>query len=106
MRTGTYYEEWNLRIGGYGMNWLPDWVLKILGHKIADKLDLQEDSNMETKPWYQSKNIWAGVVTALIGVYLSLAPQFHWPAIPEWIFTILGAIGIYTRATATTTITK
>lgn len=54
-----------------------------------------------TKPWYQSKNIWAAVVTAVVGLYMSLAPQFHFPAIPEWIFTLLGAVGVYTRVTAT-----
>jgi hypothetical protein len=61
---------------------------------------------MNTKAWYLSKSIWTGVVTAVIGLYLTLAPQFGWPAIPEIIFVILGSFGVYTRATANTTITK
>lgn len=55
----------------------------------------------DSKKWYLSKGVWAGVVTAVIGLYLTLAQQFHLPAIPEWIFTILGALGIYSRVTAT-----
>lgn len=55
-----------------------------------------------TKPWYMSKNIWANVVTGLIGIYMSLiANGVHLPGIPAWLLTILGAIGIYTRVVAT-----
>ena len=61
---------------------------------------------MDSKKWYLSKGVWTGIVTALIGAYLSIAPVFAWPAIPEGIFVILGALGIYTRATATTAIKK
>jgi hypothetical protein len=61
---------------------------------------------MATKAWYLSKGIWTGIVTALLGAYLSLAPQFGWPQIPEFVFAILGALGIYTRATADSKITK
>ena len=84
--------------------WVPDFILKIIGHKVADKLDLQEDSKMETKPWYQSKSIWTSVVVALIGIYGSLQTAKGWPPIPEWVFTILGAIGIYSRTVAETKI--
>lgn len=59
---------------------------------------------METKPWYVSKGVWTGIVTGVLGVYATLALQFHWPAVPDWIFTILGAMGIYSRVNATTTI--
>lgn len=83
---------------------VPDFILRFVGRQVASKLDLKEGYMEDTKKWYQSKNIWTGIVTALVGVYLSLAPQFHWPAIPEWIFTILGAVGIYTRVTAETKI--
>lgn len=86
------------------MNWIPDWVLKIFGHKIEDKLNLQEGNLDGTKPWYQSKTIWAGIVAALVGVYNSIAAVKALPPIPDWIFTILGAIGIYSRVTADTKI--
>lgn len=82
---------------------LPDFVWKFIGRKIASESGLTE-GNMETKKWYQSKNVWTGVVTALMGLYLSLAPQFNWPNVPEWVFTLLGAIGVYTRINATKTI--
>lgn len=84
--------------------WIPDFVLKIFGRKIADKLNLQEGTLEDTKPWYQSKTIWAGAVAALVGVYNSIAAVKALPPIPDWVFTILGAIGIYTRATADTKI--
>lgn len=83
---------------------LPDWVLKLIGHKIADDLNLQEDSKMGTKPWYQSKTIWATFVTALIGVYNAVGGVKGLPPIPDWVFTLLGAIGLYSRATADTKI--
>ena len=60
-----------------------------------------------TKKWYNSKNVWTGIVTVLIGLYgliqVSLAPilGITLPVIPEWIFALLGALGIYTRVTAT-----
>lgn len=65
---------------------------------------------MPTKPWYQSKSIWSGIIAALIGIYNVVAttalPAFGHtaPALPDWIFTILGAIGVYGRATADTKI--
>lgn len=59
---------------------------------------------MESKPWHQSKTIWAAVVTGLIGIYNGVASVKGFPAIPEWIFPILGTIGIYSRATADTKI--
>lgn len=80
---------------------IPDFILRFVGKRIANKIDLKEGVMEDTKKWYQSKNVWTGVVTAVIGLYLSLAPQFGWPNIPEWIFTILGTIGVYTRLSAT-----
>ena len=65
-----------------------------------------------SKPWYQSKAVLAGIVTVLIGTYemvkLNIAPQFGWhlPEIPPIAYTILGALGVYGRVTATTTVTK
>jgi len=85
--------------------WIPDFILKMFGREIATKLNLQEGT-VPAKPWYQSKGVWTGVVTALLGTYISLAPQFHLPAVPDWVFTILGAIGVYTRVTAATTISS
>lgn len=89
--------------------WLPDWMLKIIGKQIAKKLKL-EDGKMETKKWYVSKGVWTGILTVLIGGYettrVAVAPQFGWniPAIPPFVYTLLGAMGVYTRVTAETKI--
>jgi hypothetical protein len=76
---------------------------KIAGKFLSKKLNLQEGT-MDTKKWYLSKGVWTGVVTAVVGLYLTLVPQLHLPAIPEWIFALLGALGVYSRVTATSTI--
>jgi hypothetical protein len=55
----------------------------------------------ESKKWWQSKAIWAGVVACLVAAYNSLSASFGLPAIPEFVFGILGAFGVYSRATAT-----
>lgn len=87
--------------------WIPDFLIRLAGKKIAKKLNLQENQ-VESKKWYQSKTVWAGVVAVLSGTYelvrANLAPQL--PPIPTWIFTLLGAIGVYGRVTASTTIEK
>lgn len=68
---------------------------------VKSKINLLEDSQMDdTKKWYQSKGVWTGIVTALMGAYVTLAPVFHLPVVPEWIFALLGTLGIYTRVTA------
>lgn len=84
---------------------LPDFIYRFIGRRIADRLDLKEVKDMDdTKKWYQSKGVIAGIVTGLMGIYLTLAPQLHWPVVPEWIFSILGAMGVYSRVTADTKI--
>lgn len=83
---------------------IPDFLLKIIGRRVGDKINLQENSTMETKPWYQSKSIWTAVIGALIGLYNAIGAVKNLPPVPDWIFTILGAIGIYTRSTVTTKI--
>jgi hypothetical protein len=54
-----------------------------------------------TKKWYLSKNIWGSIVTGMVSIYIGVAAQTGWPQIPEWIITILAAIGVYTRVNAT-----
>jgi hypothetical protein len=57
---------------------------------------------MDTKKWYLSKGIWTGVVAVVLAAYSTAAAQFNLPVVPEWVFAILGAFGVYTRVTATT----
>lgn len=59
-----------------------------------------------TKPWYTSKAVWTGIVAAVIALYNTLSPSLGWPSIPEYVFGILAALGIYTRVVANTTLTK
>lgn len=72
---------------------------------------------MDSKKWYQSKTIWAGIIGVIIAVYNSAAPALAQgcaadpvglcvtiPAIPDWVFAVLGAFGIYGRNTASTAI--
>lgn len=59
---------------------------------------------MENKSWYKSKTVWAGVVAVILAAYGTAAAQFGLPPIPEWVFGILGALGIYSRAVSNTTI--
>lgn len=59
---------------------------------------------MESKAWYKSKSIWTGIVTIIISGYLTAVPIFHLPAIPEYVFAILGAFGIYSRVVTNTAI--
>lgn len=45
---------------------------------------------MMDKPWYKSKTIWTAIVAAGIGV-----AQAFGVMIPVWVFSILGALGLY-----------
>jgi hypothetical protein len=88
---------------------LPNWMYRLAGKKIAKILKLEEGNmaeNTETKKWYRSKGVLTGVVTVLIGLYesvrITLAPQFGWtiPNIPEFLYVLLGALGVYSRVVA------
>ena len=57
-----------------------------------------------TKPWYLSKTVWSGIIAGLVAIYNGVAPSASLPAIPDFIFGVLSAFGIYARVTATTVI--
>lgn len=78
-------------------------IAKLGGKFLASRLKLQE-GKVESKKWFLSKGVWTGIVTGLMGIYLSLAQQLNLPAVPEWIFALLGALGIYSRVVAETKI--
>lgn len=82
------------------MKWLNNLIARMAGKKIGKELNKMEDS----KKWYASKTIWAGVVAVLIAAYNTGSTSFGWPPVPDWVFTLLGAIGIYGRKTADTKI--
>jgi hypothetical protein len=58
----------------------------------------------ETKPWYKSKSMWSNICVILIPVYESLARQYSLPPAPDAFYVLLGALGIYGRATAKTAV--
>jgi hypothetical protein len=78
---------------------VPDFIIKFFGKRMAVKLQLQE-GNLENKKWYQSKTIWVAVVTAVLGLYTAIGAVVHLPPIPEWIYTLLAALGLYGLRTA------
>jgi len=79
---------------------IPDFLLKIVGRRIGDKIKLQENSTMENKKWFQSKTVWTAVVGGLLSIYTAIGTIHPLPVIPEWIYTLLGAIGLYGLRTA------
>jgi len=87
---------------------IPDFVLRFAGKQVAKNLDLQEGP-MGTKKWYQSKTMWSDAVTILVGIVGLVDTHFTGGKIatnPGYgvVLTILGAMGLYGRAKATTTI--
>lgn len=82
---------------------------KIAGKAVASKLNLQEGPPMPSKPWYSSKTVWSDVITillAIIGFVDKTWTGGHIVSSPFYsmALTFLGAMGIYGRTTATTTI--
>lgn len=51
----------------------------------------------EFKPWYTSKAVWTAIITGGIGVLQAIGI-----AIPQWIYPILGAMGLYSLRVANT----
>lgn len=83
---------------------IPNFIWKLIGKNISKQLKLEDKPMNESKKWYTSKGVWTAIVTGLMGLYLSIQPTFSLPNIPEWIFAILGAIGLYSRVSANKTI--
>jgi len=63
---------------------------------------------MDTKKWYASKTVWAGIITAVVGAAQTICLQFGFDLLANpiagMILGILGAVGVYSRVTATTVI--
>ncbi|MCX7716693.1 MAG: hypothetical protein N2Z73_04680 [Endomicrobia bacterium] len=87
---------------------IPDLFLIVLAKQIKKQLNLKEDKPgmIDKKEWYKSKTVWAGIITILITVYNTARPVvienfgINLPEIPGWVYTILGALGIYGRVSA------
>ena len=93
------------------MKWLNDLIAKLAAKKVAKILKLEDGPMEDGKKWYKSKTIWSDIVTGLLGVYGILTPilathGINLPEIPPVLFTLLGALGIYGRSSASGPITK
>lgn len=89
---------------------IPNFVYRLFGKFIAKKLDLKDGPMEDKKKWYKSKAVIAGFVTVLITLYTGIDAQiaplmgFDLPDIPVFVYTILGAMGVYGRVVAKTKI--
>ena len=88
------------------MNFIQKWIVQLVGAKIGLKED--NEKTMDTKKWYLSKTILASIVTILISI-VTLYGQITGnnlmsTPMASSILAVLGAIGIYGRATADKTI--
>lgn len=91
--------------------WIPDFLVKLFGRGLAGKMNLEEGAPMPTKPWYTSKTVWSDVLTILVGAlgvvdkYITngqiVSSPYYGMAL-----TLLGGMGIISRANATTTLSK
>ena len=55
---------------------------------------------MDNKKWFMSKTIWSGVIAVVLAAYATASAQFGLPPVPEWIFGVLAAFGVYGRVDA------
>lgn len=60
----------------------------------------------DTKSWFQSKTVISGLAAVGIAAYNAASTEFGLPPIPDFVFGILGALGIYGRVTAKSTIRR
>ncbi|GEM88190.1 hypothetical protein MGR01S_28150 [Meiothermus granaticius NBRC 107808] len=51
-------------------------------------------------PFWRSKGFWVAVTTIVVTGYNTLAPVLQLPDIPELVYAVLGALGLYARAVA------
>ena len=65
---------------------------------------------METKKWYLSKTMWSAVLAVAFAAYNAIGQPLlegfgiALPQVPEFIYAMLGAFGIYSRKVAVTRI--
>ena len=51
-----------------------------------------------------SKTFYASLIAALVGVYNIVAPSQKWPGIPNEVFAVLGALGLWGVRSADSTL--
>jgi hypothetical protein len=92
---------------------IPNWLVNFFAKKLGSRLFKEDGMDISTKKWWESKTIWAGIITFLLNAYVLAMPVVALfgvalPPIPEILITIItaifGTIVIYGRASATKTI--
>lgn len=88
---------------------LPAWIYRWIGRRVADQLDLKEDSKMDgTKPWYQSQTLWSDILSIVtIGIGIAdnhFGTHIASNTIYATILAVLAGVGIHGRYTADTKI--
>ena len=90
------------------MFFIKKWILQIVAKKVARNLDLKEGGMEDGKKWYKSKTIISMIVAILIsGVKLVdtiKGTNIVGSELYATIITILSAVGIYGRVSASTEI--
>ncbi len=79
---------------------LPLWIYRLIGKKLAQKLNLGEDTMaVETntpKPWYQSKAKVSAIIMAVVALIQPVSTAFGHPyQVPLWVIEALTGLGIY-----------
>lgn len=90
---------------------IPNWILRLAGKYVAKKINLQEGTMDNTKAWFQSKTVWAGIYATLRALYTVvgqvLLPAFGKPPLPPIppvvdgiVGSVVGSVVVYGRMTA------
>lgn len=86
---------------------LENVMIRLAGRYMKRKIGITEDKMEGNKKWWKSKGILTAITVVLVSIYeivdaqLGPAIGFNLPDIPAVVFTLLGALGIYTRKIAT-----
>lgn len=77
------------------MNWLRNFFLKLALKRAVRKLGLKEGI-VENKRWYQSKTVLTAIVAAVLSIAQAVGTATGHPVVvPDWVYQILGAFGLY-----------
>jgi hypothetical protein len=80
----------------------PSWVYSLVGKRIAAKLELKENKMDEKIAWYKSKTIWTAILGVILGAVQPISSAVGHPiVVPDWVFQLLGGMGLYSLRTAT-----
>lgn len=87
-------KAWLLKKGLQGK--LPDWLYRLLGKEVAKKLDLQETTMEDNKPFYKSKAKMAAIIGVILAGIQPISKAFgHEIIVPNFVFEVLAGMGLY-----------